>query len=277
MENISLNASVRSILLSLQRSTDEIGVVQNRLASGKKVASALDNASAYFTARNLTNRADDLASLKDGIINGLNVVKAATKGLEGIEKVLVQMKGIAEQAKSATTAAERTTYATQYDALRGQLDDLASDASYNGINLIKATPDSLKVTFNESGSSDITIAGLASDTAGLGTTAANDWDNATLATGTTNIEADIALVNAALAEVRTNAATLGSNASLLQIRADFTTNLISTLRSGSDSLTNADLNEEAANMLALQTRQQLANNALAMANQSAQSVLRLFG
>jgi flagellin-like hook-associated protein FlgL len=277
MENISLNASVRSILLSLQKSTDEIGTVQNRLASGKKVSSALDNASAYFTARSLTNRADDLASVKDGIINGLNVVKAATKGLEGIEKILVQMKGIAEQAKSATTTADRSKYSDQYDALRTELDNLAKDASYNGVNLLKATPDDLTVTFNEDASATYTIDGIASDSAGLAVTAANDWDNATLATGTTNVEGDITKLTTALSTVRANAATMGSSGSLLQIRSDFTTNMISTLRSGSDSLTNADLNEEAANMLALQTRQQLANNALAMANQSAQSVLRLFG
>lgn len=276
MENISLSGSVRTTLLSLQKTTDMIGTVQNRLASGKKVSSALDDAGAYFTARALNNRATDLMSIKDAISSAISVVKAATQGLDGIEKILTQMKGLAEQAKSATTAADRTKYSDQYDALRTELDNLAKDATYNGINLIKGTPDSMTVSFNEKSSATYTISGIASDSAGLSVTAANDWDNATLATGKTNIEADITKINDALSTVRSSAATLGSTASLLTIRSDFTGDLISTLQGGADKLTNADMNKEAANLLALQTSQQLANQALAMANQSEQSILSLF-
>lgn len=277
MSNISLNASVRAILVGLQQSTETMNTVQNRLATGKKVSSALDNPSAYFTAQSLYNRADDLSSIKDNVTQALNTVKAATEGLSGIEKVLTQMKGIGEQAKSATTAAERATYATQYDALRTQLDNLAKDASFNGVNLIKGTPDSLTATFNEGATATMTIAGIASDSAGLSVTAANSWNNATIATGTTNIQGDIDKISAALTTVRTSSATLGSNASMLKIRVDFTSSMVNTLKSGGDSLTNADLNEESASLLALQTRQQLAITSLTMANQSAQGVLRLFG
>lgn len=276
MENISLSGSVRTTLLSLQKTTDQIGTIQNRLASGKKVSSALDDAGAYFTARALNNRAVDLMAIKDSITGAISVVKAATQGLDGIERILTQMKGLAEQAKSATTAADRTKYSDQYDALRTELDNLAKDSSYNGINLIKGTPDSMTVSFNEKASATYTIAGVASDSAGLAVTAANDWDNATLATGKTNIEADITKINDALSTVRSTAATLGSTASLLTIRSDFTGDMISTLQGGADKLTNADMNKEAANLLALQTSQQLANQALAMANQSEQSILSLF-
>lgn len=276
-DNISLNASVRAILVGLQKSTETMDTVQNRLATGKKVSSALDNPSAYFTAQSLYNRSSDLSSVKDGITNAINTVKSATDALTGIEKVLVQMKGLGDQAKAATTVADRATYASQYDALRTELDNLTKDASYNGINLLKATPDSLTVTFNEDASNTMAISGVASDSAGLSVTAANSWNNATLATGTTNIQGDIDKITAALTTVRSTAATLGSNASMLKIRSDFTTNLINTLKSGGDSLTNADLNEESANLLALQTRQQLAITSLTMANQSAQGVLRLFG
>lgn len=275
--NTTVSASVRSILVSLQNAASTIATTQSRLATGKKVASAMDDASAYYTSRNLYNRADDLSPVKDNIMNGLNVVKAATQGLDAIEKVLVQMKGLATQAAAATTVADRATYAAQYDALRGQLDKLATDSSFNGINLLKATPDSLTVNLNETGTASLTVAGVASDSAGLAVTASNSWNNATLATGLTNIQGDSAKIDAALSTVRTTSATLGSNSSLLQIRADFTSSLINTLKAGGDNLTNADMNEESANMLALQTRQQLAIQSLTMANQSSQAVLRLFG
>jgi flagellin-like hook-associated protein FlgL len=276
-DNISLNASVRNVLLSLQRTDSDMSVVQGRLASGKRVASAIDDPVNYFRAKNLYDTADDLFSLKDGITNAMNTVKTATDGLTAIEGVLKQMKGLAEQAKASSVAADRTAFKTQYDALRTQLDKIASDSTYDGVNLIKGTPDSLTVTFNRDGSASMSVTGTASDATGLAVTAAGDWGNATLATGTAAIDADIALLSTAMSTVRSTAATLGSSNSLLKIRSDFTKNMITTHRAGADDLTNADMNDESAKLLALQTRSQLALNSLSMANQSAQGVLRLFG
>jgi flagellin-like hook-associated protein FlgL len=275
--NVSLNASVRAILNGLQSTTATMDVVQNRLATGKKVSSAIDDPSAFFTAKSLYNRSSDLAALKDNITQAMNTVKAATEGLTGIEKILTQMKGLAEQAKSSATAAERGKYGDQYDALRTELDNLAKDASFNGVNLIKGTPNDLTVTFNEDASATYTIDGIASDSAGLSVTANNAWNNATLATGLSNIEGDLTKINDALVTVRTSSSTLGTSASLLKIRSDFTQTMVDTLKAGGDNLTNADLNEESASLLALQTRQQLAITSLTMANQSSQAVLRLFG
>ena len=164
---------------------------------------------------------------------------------------------------------ERAKYAQQFDNILTQIDELVQDTSYKGINLLNG--DSLLVNFNESRTSSLNIKGVTFDSVGLGfTRSANEWIS--------NDDIDNALnqISKATSLLRAQASEFGQNLSTVQIREDFTQNMINNLQSGADKLTLADMNEEAANMLALQTRQQLATNSLSMANQSAQSVLRLF-
>ena len=271
---IFLSAGVQSNLLSLQRTSKLLNTVQTRLSTNLKVNSAIDDASAYFTARALTNRADDLNSLKENIDLSISALQAAIGGIEAITELVEQAKGLANTAKATGDTAERSLLAVQFNELLGQIDDLANDASFNGTNLIRATPDNLEVDFNEDGSSDLTITGLDSTTSanGLNVAAAgNDFG------GLTDINLTITQLNSALTELRTNAATLGSNNTVLQTRLNFTDELVNTLKDGSGKLTLADLNEESANLLALQTRQQLGLNSLALAAQSERAVLSLFG
>ena len=167
----------------------------------------------------------------------------------------------------------RTGFADQFNELRDQLDKLADDASFNGINLLRG--DKLKITFNETGTSsiDIQVAGGKSvDSAELGlptTMAAKDLD------ADSDIDARIDQVKAALTQVRSQSSTFGSNLSVVENRQDFTKKMMNTLQSGASNLTLADMNEEAANMVALQTRQSLATSSLSMANQADQNVLQL--
>lgn len=271
---IFLSAGVQSNLLSLQRTSKLLNTVQTRLSTNLKVNSAIDDASAYFTARALTNRADDLNSLKENIDLSISALQAAIGGIEAITELVEQAKGLANTAKATGDTAERSLLAVQFNELLGQIDDLANDASFNGTNLIRATPDNLEVDFNEDGSSDLTITGLDSTTSanGLNVAAAgNDFS------GLSDINLTITQLNSALTELRTNAATLGSNNTVLQTRLNFTDELVNTLKDGSGKLTLADLNEESANLLALQTRQQLGLNSLALAAQSERAVLSLFG
>jgi hypothetical protein len=164
---------------------------------------------------------------------------------------------------------ERDAYSQQFNALLSQMDQLVQDSSYKGINLLKG--DSLTVNFNESRTSSIELKGVTFDSNGLGLTkAANRWvDNASIDTSLNQIIKATSLLRAQSSE-------FGQNLSTVQIREDFTQNMINNLQSGADKLTLADMNEEAANMLALQTRQQLGLNSLSMASQAAQSVLSLF-
>jgi hypothetical protein len=170
---------------------------------------------------------------------------------------------------TSNTDATRASLQTQYNDILTQIDQLASDSSYNGINLLKG--DNLKVTFNEKGTSSLTISGVTFDSAGLGLTAASG--NAFQSNAT--VDATLSTIDTSLTTLRTQASKFGSNLTTVQTRNDFTKNLVNTLQSGSDALTLADSNEEAANVLALQTRQSLSISALSLANQSNQSVLQL--
>jgi flagellin len=271
---INLSAGVQSNLLTLQRTTKLIGTVQTRLSTGLKVNSAIDDASAFFTARALSNRADDLVGLKENIDLSISTLQAAIAGIESITELVEQAKGLVNTAKATGDTAERSLLAVQFNELLGQIDNLANDSSFNGTNLISAVADNLEVDFNEDGSSDITILGLDSTSASTGLDISEANNN--FAT-TTDINASLTAVNSALTVLRTNAATLGSNNTVLQTRLTFTEELVNTLNEGSGKLTLADLNEESANLLALQTRQQLGINSLSLAAQSERSILSLFG
>jgi flagellin len=412
MTGIVLSASVRQNLLSLQSTADLLSTTQNRLATGNKVNSALDNPTNFFTAQGLNNRASDITNLLDSIGNGVQVLQAANTGITSLQKLVDTAKSIANQVLQAptgysvkasatslaptgagalsvvgtaadltnggtnslnastfiftpatgaattitisstvaagnvnsidafntalsaaglgltaslatngsitltstndnasqilttgTTAAANTiaisgtntatlvtptggaagkpladaasqviraNLVSQYNNVIQQITTTSQDASFNGINLLNG--DDLKLTFNETGKSTLNIKGVTFNASGLGL--------APLVSGTDFL--DSASANAAIAKIttasnalRTQASTLGSNLSIVQIRQDFSKNLINVLQTGSSNLTLADTNEEAANSQALATRQSIAVSALALANQSQQSVLQL--
>jgi flagellin-like hook-associated protein FlgL len=386
MSAIVLSASVRQNLLSLQSTADLLSTTQNRLATGNKVNSALDNPTNFFTAQGLENRASDINNLLDSIGNGVQVLQAANTGLTSLQKLVDTAKSIANQvlqaptgysAKStstssaavvvdsagnlvdgtliksgetlaiastgggvatsftfgaSTTLAElntalaannlsasldssnklvitttndaasstvgaitiggtagtltlsagaaptadaasqtiRSSLVKQYNDIITQITTTSQDASFNGINLLNG--DNLKLTFNETGKSTLNVEGVTFDAAGLGL--------ASLTSGTDfldNSSANAALtkLSSASSTLRTEASALGSNLSVVQIRQDFNKNLINVLQTGSSNLTLADTNEEAANSQALSTRQSIAVSALALSNQSQQSVLQL--
>ena len=378
MSDISLTASMRSNLLSLQSTQSLMDRTQDRLSTGKKVNSAIDNPMSYYTSQSLTNRAGDLEDLLDSMGQGIQTIKAANEGIESITAFVQQAKAVANTARDTSAKAvaksngtfenkldagkttdviltigdvkltatgfadtsdlddlvtalttggtnqtayddsgftieagtgadegkliinvkEDTKLADQAISLEGagqlgislsgkldntlrdssmqqyndilvQIDQLASDASYKGVNLLRN--DDLKVVFNEDRSSYLEIKGDDASSNGLGLSPATDWN--------TNeaVDAVIEDIEGAINELRDMASVFGNNYSIVQTRQDFTENLINVLEEGSDNLILADMNEESANMLALQTRQQLAINSLSLASQAAQSVLQLFG
>ena len=469
MADISLTASMRSNLLSLQSTQSLMDMTQERLSTGKKVNSAIDNPSSYYTAQSLNNRANDLSSLLDSMGQGIQTIKAADEAITTITSFAEQAKAIANSARdvpsnfdkyaitseevtspvegeiimdaradlstfnltiaagddtkqftvyladgskhditvdgdtaqkaassvvnqlqgiglnakldtagtgitvsstdgsaiswtngddgkgndgltTATSAAvvvtldstsgansatiagaindaaksklgitaeadgkalsvmakdkqfrifsdgttnnvtalkklgiegsrkagdatketeERTSYAKQFNEILEQIDALANDAGYKGINLLQEN--NLTVVFNEDRSSMIEIKGVDASSKGLGISQAqNDWQK------DASIEVSISNIEDAISKLRTMASDFGNNYSVVQSREEFTDNLINVLTEGADKLTLADMNEESANMLALQTRQQLAINSLSLASQAAQSVLKLF-
>jgi flagellin len=166
--------------------------------------------------------------------------------------------------------ATRTGLIAQYNNILHQIDTTSQDSSFNGINLLQG--DTLNLTFDETGKSTLAIQGVTFNTAGLGLSA--------LTSGTDFLDSNsankvLASLNNVSTTLRSEASNLGSNLSIVQIRQDFSKNLINVLQTGASNLTLADTNQEAANSQALSTRQSIAVSALALANQSQQSVLQL--
>jgi flagellin-like hook-associated protein FlgL len=274
MADIVLSAGVRANLLQLQKTSDLITSTQTKLATGKRVNSALDNPINFFTAQGLSNRASDLGNLLDSMATAFNTIQAANNGITSITKLVQSAQALVSQAQQTTDTTIRASLATQFGEIRTQIDQLAADSGFNGINLLDSTNSAdLTVTLNESGSSSVTISAVDFSSAGdLGiNAAANNWNSAA------NIDAASTDLTAALTTLRAQAQAFGSSLSTVQIRQDFTKAMINTLQTGADSLTLADSNEEGANLLALQTRQQLSTTALSLASQASQAVLRLFG
>ncbi|WP_440641495.1 DUF1522 domain-containing protein [Bradyrhizobium sp. PUT101] len=164
----------------------------------------------------------------------------------------------------------RSNLVNQFNNILAQIDTTSQDSSFNGVNLLNG--DTLKLVFNETGSSTLSINGVVFNAAGLGlSNLVNGVDF--IDNGATNKV--LASLNAASSTLRSEGSTLGSNLSIVQVRQDFSKNLINVLQTGSSNLTLADTNEEAANSQALSTRQSIAVSALSLANQSQQSVLQL--
>jgi flagellin-like hook-associated protein FlgL len=170
-----------------------------------------------------------------------------------------------------TANSTRATLQTNFNNLLTQINQLASDASYNGVNLLSGN--NLTVDFNQAGTSSLTIQGVNDSSTGLGLSQLNNnefQDDATISTIITNL-------NNAISSVQAQTETFGTNASTITTRQTFETNLINTLQTGASNLVAADQNQESANLLTEQTQQQLEISALSIANQANQSVLKLFG
>ena len=332
MSDISLTASMCSNLLSLQSTQKLMDQTQERLSTGNKVNSAIDNPSSYYTAQALNNRAGDLSALLDSMGQAIQTIKAADEGIKAITEFAEQAKAIAQSAADTSDAEEIKSYMDQFAEIRKQINAVAKDSGYKGVNLLN-TGNSLTVKFSENEGSSLTITGEDATADGLAIAdvakadGSKAWvsevtvkaDNVTLSAGdyvvsdnvvykvtdvtggttfdsatkeatslkvhdgkvyvadkSSNITDAMDSISTAIATLRTLSSRFGNNYSIVQSREAFTENLINVLTEGADKLTLADMNEESANMLALQTRQQLAINSLSLASQASQSVLKLF-
>jgi flagellin len=227
--------------------------LNNALASNNLQATLASNGTLTITTSN------DAASSTIGAITGTAAASGALfNGLTVTGPVL-----------DPTASSFRNNLVTQYNNILNQITTTAQDASFNGINLLGG--DTLKLTFNETGKSTLSIPGVNFNAAGLGLATLNTGDFK----DNDSVNTVVSGLQAASSTLRSQASAFGSNLSIVQIRQDFSKNLINVLQTGSSNLTLADTNEEAANSQALSTRQSIAVSALALANQSQQSVLQL--
>ncbi|NEU14854.1 hypothetical protein G3T14_22605 [Methylobacterium sp. BTF04] len=222
------------------------------------------------SAQSITIQAAQGATAANNTNIGLGVQTSATAGISASAAVTVTGKD-----STGSTNSTRTSLSKQFNEILNQITQQAKDSSYNGINLLYRASDdakenSLKVSFNETGTSSLSITGSKLDSDGLGLTAVtggfqtDDEINKTLTS-----------ITQATSQLRAQASTFGSNLSIVQNRQDFSKNLINILDTGAANLTNADLNEEAANSQALSTRQSIGISALSLANTAQQGILQL--
>ncbi len=398
--SISLSAGMRGALSTLQSNQQQVQQAQLRLATGKRVSSALDNPSSYFRAQNLSSRASDLQNLMDDMTQASSVMQATSKGLDSVKSLIDAAKGLVGKASqsgqnntltgtlttalkatdlvagtagagvvgmtsgkliklavnggtavtavtlSATTTVQdvvdgintnatlnpngngtaikaalvggnlqitsssgqtvalssddtdaklqlllgsktnegtavaaagtnfvdttRNSIATQFDDILKQIDQTIQDSSYGGINLLQGQD--LKVTFNETGTSSITVKSV-NYTANGDLGIANSTHSFI-----SNDDVDVASANLKRAsdKIAAQSAVFAANQTVIQNRSTFTKTLVDTLNAGADSLTAADQNQESANLLALNTQQQLAQSTLSLASQANAAITRLF-
>ncbi len=276
--NVTLTSSMRNVLSSLQNTTQLMDRSAERLSTGKKVNSALDNPANFFAAKGHLEKANILSGLKDNIGEGIQTVKAADNAVKGIQTMVETMRGTLTQMRTAD-APTKAALVTQYNGLVEQLNGFQVDAGYKGVNFLDASS-SLTVNFNETGSTKLTATGFNGTSAGLGivggsASGVGGLTDLNVATGA-DISAVEASLNTALTTLRTESSKLSSNLNVMSTRNSFITDMVNTLNVGAEKLVNADMNEEGANLSLLQTRQQLATTSLSLASQAAQSVLRLF-
>ena len=269
ISDISLTAGMRNNLLALQSTSSQISTTQARLSSGKKVNTALDNPTNFFAAQAATNRASDLNDRKDGMSEAVQTIQAANQGITSITSLIQAAKGLASSASSTSDTLSQLTYESQFLQITSQITTLASDSSYRGTNLL--TAGTLSIEFSQkTGDANLTINGFKGNATSLGVSSTVNW----AISG--NAASASTYMDTALTTLRTQSSTLAANLSVITSRQDFTNNMINTLQTGADNLTLADMNQEGANMLMLQTRQSLGTTALSLSSQAAQSVLRLF-
>ncbi len=309
MSDISLTSAARSSLISLQQTADLSARTQGRLTSGKKVNNVLDNAVAYFQAQGLSNRATDLTARKDTIDQGLSTLQATLRGVQSVSNFLTSMKGLV-QAAASQNQSQRAATTTSIREIGRQISQLLKDSSYNGLNILTSTAAKLSVQFSERTAAVLNVRGFDLDTTTSNQARAAFTDAAAfnsqgsflfsniatfgggLSSGLSNIagstvaqsqasvagsrfQAIISRLDRAITQIQNLGSQLGVNVSILQTRADFTTNYANDLKTGSDKLTLADLNEEGANLVSLNTRQSLSIQALSVAGQNQQAVLQL--
>ena len=299
MSDLSIGAASRSAVLSLQESGALLMRTQNRLITGLKVASAVDDSVAFYKAKSLSDRASDFSARKLEIDQGISSMKSGINGGSLADSILKQMKGIINSVRTADSST-RTALSAQFADLTKQINSAVTDGSYQGLNLINNSSASLTVYFNQGTTASVTVkatnlmASKLLTTMGVGTSAgglvalANMLQAAgatvggfsTLTSQTSLSPAAVldrvaSIIDRGISRIRSQSSLLGGNVTFLQTRIDFTDEYSSTLTDGSGKLTLADLNQEGANLVSLQARHQIGIQALSIAGQQKAAIINL--
>jgi len=271
--DITLTAAAQANLSSLQKTATLLGQVQEALSTGKSVNSASDNAPAYFASQGFLNTANGLNSIKNTLSTALETVTSIDNSIADVSSIVQQLSGLTTQALGTTDTGVRAGLASQFNALTTQLNQLVNDATFNGTNLLNSASSTLVVYFDTTNTTSLTITGVNITAAGLLTASGAAASNAFA--GNADIQLNQSYLLSALNTLTTDAANFGGNATLIQTRQDFTSNLISSLTNASNALVVADSNTEGANLQALQAQDQLGIVSLGVSGTLEQAILRI--
>ena len=270
---ISINTNVGAMiaLQNLNKTNDSFTTTKARVSSGLRVNAARDDAAAYSLAQKMRSEVSGYKAVKEGLGLADATIGVAIKGGESIQKLLTEMKGKVVQAQSdSLTEADRTALGTEVAKLVEQVDTIVKTSVFNDTNLITKGAKPIVFLSSLDGTQEITIPAQSMEIDDLGINALNldSAENAELA-GTS--------IENALASVRSMQATFGSVSNQIDAQTQFTGNLIDVVTKGISVMVDADMASESAMLKALQVKQNLGVESLAIANASPQSILTLFG
>ena len=273
LNSVNTNTGALVALQNLNATNRELDVVQSRINTGKKVATAKDNGAVWAIAQTQRGTSNALNAVKDSLQRGQSTIDVAIAAGETVSDLLVQMKEKALAASDTTLdTASRTALSEDFKALRDQISKSVTNADFNGSNMIKASGATVTALANADGTSKITVAAqsLALGGANVTVAATASLSTATIAAAlVTTVSTSITNVGAALAK-------LGTGSKSLEAHLSFVGKLQDSLDAGVGNLVDADLAKESAKLQALQTKQQLGIQALSIANSSSSALLGLF-
>lgn len=308
MSSILTNMSAMTAVANLNATQKSLSEVQTQISTGLKVASAKDNAAYFSIATTMRTNVSDLSSVKDSLNLGTSVISTGTAALGSMTSILQKIKSDLISAQQAGT--DKSAIGTEISALQNQLSTAVASASFNNVNLLDGSSTNAQFVSSVTGTgADTKVNYLTVDTAttNFGTTAASSKFSIAVAAnatqGTTAATVDIvgmgagadanklvvdgsttaqtltnyiAAVGAALDNVNVGSATLGAAQKNIDLQSTFISSLSDSITTGVGSLVDADMNEASTRLNALQTQQQLGVQALSLANQNSQLILKLF-
>ena len=273
LNSVHTNTGALIALQNLNSTSASLNTVQNRINTGLRVSSAKDDGSTWAIAQNQRASIGALDSVKESLNRAISTVDVAVSAGETVSDLLSQMKAKALAATDTTLdSTSRSALNNDFKALRDQLGKVVANADFNGSNMVKASGATVAALANGSGSSSLTVAAQA---LGLGGSIVPVTGTSTFSSVTT-ANSVLTLVNASITNVSAAVARLGTGSNALNTHLKFIGKLQDTMVTGVGNLVDADVAKESASLQALQTKQQLAVQALGIANSSSSILLSLF-
>ena len=273
MISVNTNQGAMVALQTLNRTNDQMDKTQNTIATGLKVASAKDNGALFAIANKMRSDVTAYDRVRESTDRAASILDTGIAAGESIMELLNEMKGKAlAGTQTGNSASAQAALAADFLQLRDQITSVIANASFDGANMIQATPDGAVALGDAAGGNTITIAGAS---LALGGTTITVAAGAVLTDNTTSATA-LGQVNASITALGTQLATWGAGAKRLQVHRTFVGKLQDALSNGIGAIVDADLAKESAKLQALQVKQQLGVQALSIANSSSQTALSLF-